>query len=107
MRVSLDAASRLATNAAGTPPSISMPAPVALAVFAHPDDIEFVAAGTLLLLGQAGWQTHYLTLSGGDCGSMTTDRDETRRIRTAEGRAAAAPSASASARDRCSRSAAV
>ena len=67
-----------------------MPAPVALAVFAHPDDIEFVAAGTLLLLRQAGWQTHYLTLSGGDCGSMTTDREQTRQIRTAEGRAAAA-----------------
>ena len=67
-----------------------MPAPVVLAVFAHPDDIEFVAAGTLLLLRAAGWQTHSLNLSGGDCGSMTTDRDETRRIRTAEGRAAAA-----------------
>ena len=67
-----------------------MPAPPVLAVFAHPDDIEFVAAGTLLLLRAAGWQTHCLTLSGGDCGSMTIDRDETRRIRTAEGRAAAA-----------------
>jgi LmbE family N-acetylglucosaminyl deacetylase len=67
-----------------------MPTPVALAVFAHPDDIEFVAAGTLLQLRAAGWQLHYLTLSGGDCGSMTTDRDETRRIRTAEGRSAAA-----------------
>ena len=67
-----------------------MPAPAILAAFAHPDDIEFVAAGTLLLLRAAGWQTHCLTLSGGDCGSMTTDRDGTRRIRTAEGRAAAA-----------------
>jgi LmbE family N-acetylglucosaminyl deacetylase len=67
-----------------------MPAPAVLAVFAHPDDIEFVAAGTLLALRQAGWQPHYLTLSGGDCGSMTTDRDQTRQIRTAEGRAAAA-----------------
>jgi N-acetylglucosamine malate deacetylase 1 len=67
-----------------------MPAPAVLAVFAHPDDIEFVAAGTLSLLRAAGWQTHYLTLSGGDCGSMTTDRDQTRRIRTAEGRSAAA-----------------
>jgi len=66
-----------------------MPAPVALAVCAHPDDIEFVAAGTMLLLGKAGWQLHFLTLSGGDCGSMTTGRDETRRIRTAEARAAA------------------
>jgi LmbE family N-acetylglucosaminyl deacetylase len=63
--------------------------PAVLAVFAHPDDIEFVAAGTLLLLRQSGWETHYLTLSGGDCGSTTTGPDETRRIRAAEGRAAA------------------
>jgi N-acetylglucosamine malate deacetylase 1 len=62
---------------------------VALAVFAHPDDIEFVAAGTLLLLRQAGWETHWLVLSGGDCGSATDGPDETRRLRVAEGRAAA------------------
>ena len=67
-----------------------MTAPVALAIVAHPDDIEFVAAGTLVLLREAGWETHCLNLSGGDCGSMTTAADETRRIRAAEGRAAAA-----------------
>ncbi len=67
-----------------------MSAPAALAIFAHPDDIEFVAAGTLLQLREAGWQLHYLNLSGGDCGSMTTGPDETRTIRAAEGRAAAA-----------------
>jgi LmbE family N-acetylglucosaminyl deacetylase len=67
-----------------------MAPPAVLAAFAHPDDIEFVAAGTLLLLEQAGWKTHYLHLSGGDCGSMTAGRDETRRIRAAEGRQAAA-----------------
>jgi LmbE family N-acetylglucosaminyl deacetylase len=27
---------------------------VALAIAAHPDDIEFMMAGTLMLLGQAG-----------------------------------------------------
>lgn len=75
-----------------TPPTSDSPAPspVALAVVAHPDDIEFIAAGTLLLLREVGWETHYLNLSGGDLGSMTTDREETRRIRAAEGRAAAA-----------------
>jgi N-acetylglucosamine malate deacetylase 1 len=30
----------------------------ALATIAHPDDIEFVAAGTLLLLRDAGWRIH-------------------------------------------------
>ena len=67
-----------------------MPAPAVLAVFAHPDDIEFVAAGTLLRLRAAGWQIHYLNLSGGDCGSMTTSADEMRAIRAQEGRAATA-----------------
>ena len=60
-----------------------------LAVFAHPDDIEFMAAGTLLLLHASGWDVHYLTLSGGDCGSMTTGPSETRKIREAEARHAA------------------
>jgi LmbE family N-acetylglucosaminyl deacetylase len=68
----------------------SMAAPrAALAIFAHPDDIEFVAAGTLLRLRDAGWRIHSLTVSGGDCGSMTTGPDETRATRAAEGRAAA------------------
>jgi len=67
-----------------------MTPPAALAIMAHPDDIEFIAAGTLLLLREAGWQTHCLNLSSGDCGSMTTGPEETRRIRAAEGRAAAA-----------------
>lgn len=66
-----------------------MAAPIALAIVAHPDDIEFYAAGTLLLLKAAGWEVHYLNVSCGDCGSMTTGLEETRRIRAAEGRAAA------------------
>jgi LmbE family N-acetylglucosaminyl deacetylase len=67
-----------------------MPAPAVLAIVAHPDDIEFYAAGTLLLLREAGWDLHYLNVSCGDCGSMTTGLEETGRIRAAEGRAAAA-----------------
>ncbi|MGA0039767.1 MAG: PIG-L deacetylase family protein [Pirellulales bacterium] len=66
------------------------PPPSVLAIVAHPDDIEFSAAGTMLLLKQAGWQIHYFNVSGGDCGSTLTDRDETRRIRAAEARNAAA-----------------
>jgi hypothetical protein len=48
--------------------------PTALAIFAHPDDIEFVAAGTLLLLKQAGWEIHYLNLSSGNLGSAKMAR---------------------------------
>jgi LmbE family N-acetylglucosaminyl deacetylase len=66
-----------------------MTAPVAFAIMAHPDDIEFVAAGTLLLLRRAGWDIHYLNLANGDCGSVTTGPDETRAIRDREARAAA------------------
>jgi len=66
-----------------------MTSAVALAIVAHPDDVEFIAAGTMLLLREAGWELHYLNLSGGDCGSMTTRPEETRWIREAEGRAAA------------------
>ena len=41
-----------------------------LAIFAHPDDIEFVAAGTMLLLSEAGYDLHYFNLCSGNCGAM-------------------------------------
>lgn len=58
--------------------------PTAFAIAAHPDDIEFVMAGTLILLGEAGYDLHYLNIANGCCGSMTTDRETTARIRAAE-----------------------
>lgn len=61
----------------------------ALALFAHPDDLEFVAAGTLLLLQQAGWDIHYLNLSSGNLGSATLTANETRKAREQESRHAA------------------
>jgi N-acetylglucosamine malate deacetylase 1 len=62
----------------------------AMAIGAHPDDIEFLMAGTLLLAGRHGFELHYLTLSSGNCGSMTMNSAQTRRIRKAESRKAAA-----------------
>jgi LmbE family N-acetylglucosaminyl deacetylase len=63
----------------------------ALAIFAHPDDIEFVAAGTLLLLKEkAGFNIHYLNLSTGNCGSIEMSADDTRRTRLEEAKTAAA-----------------
>jgi N-acetylglucosamine malate deacetylase 1 len=56
----------------------------AMAIAAHPDDIEFYMAGTLLLLGQAGFELHYMTLSSGNCGSTTMSPAQTRRVRRAE-----------------------
>ncbi len=62
--------------------------PSVLAVFAHPDDIEFVAAGTLIRLHDLGWEIHYMNLANGCCGSTTTNREETARIRELESQAA-------------------
>jgi LmbE family N-acetylglucosaminyl deacetylase len=64
--------------------------PSVVALFAHPDDIEFVAAGTLALLRRKGWDVHLMNLANGCCGSTTTTRYETARIRLLESRAAAA-----------------
>ena len=56
----------------------------ALAIAAHPDDIEFYMAGTLLLLGEAGFELHYMNLSSGNCGSMTMSPAQTRGVRRHE-----------------------
>jgi LmbE family N-acetylglucosaminyl deacetylase len=64
--------------------------PTALAIAAHPDDIEFLMAGTLVLLRRAGWETHYFNLSSGNCGSATVPAGRLRVMRRREARAAAA-----------------
>ena len=61
----------------------------AIAIAAHPDDIEFRMAGTLLLLRAAGWDVHYLNLSAGNCGSAQYGPAETARRRRLEARKAA------------------
>ena len=66
-----------------------MASPVAIAIAAHPDDIEFYMAGTLLLLGRAGYELHYFTLANGNCGSTEHSAAETRRLRERESRSAA------------------
>jgi LmbE family N-acetylglucosaminyl deacetylase len=62
---------------------------VAIAIGAHPDDIEFYMAGTLLLLKKAGYETHYMTVANGSCGSAEYNAATTRSIRNTEARAAA------------------
>jgi len=62
---------------------------VAIAIGAHPDDIEFYMAGTLLLLKKAGHDIHYLNLASGNCGSAEYNSPTTRSIRNTEARAAA------------------
>jgi LmbE family N-acetylglucosaminyl deacetylase len=60
-----------------------------MGIVAHPDDIEFLMAGTLLLLRQAGWKIHYLSVASGNCGSVHDNAATTRRRRRAEAQEAA------------------
>lgn len=62
----------------------------AFAIAAHPDDIEFLMAGTLILLGRAGYETHYMTIANGSCGTAHQTRAQIVRIRREEAQAAAA-----------------
>lgn len=60
-----------------------------LAVLAHPDDAEFLCAGTLLRLHrERGWSVHIATMTAGDCGSAEHSPDEIAAIRRAEGQSA-------------------
>lgn len=61
----------------------------AIAIAAHPDDIEFYMAGTLLLLKRAGYEAHYFNLASGNCGSTEHNSATTRRLRRSEARSAA------------------
>jgi N-acetylglucosamine malate deacetylase 1 len=62
---------------------------VAMAVGAHPDDIEFLMAGTLLQLRRAGCEIHYLNLASGSCGSSRIPAARLRGMRRREAQAAA------------------
>ena len=56
----------------------------ALAIFAHPDDIELMCAGTLSLLKKQGWKIHMATMTAGDKGTAVHSVEEIIRIRRAE-----------------------
>jgi LmbE family N-acetylglucosaminyl deacetylase len=66
-----------------------MPKNVAFALVAHPDDIELMMAGTLALLGRAGYDLHVINIADGSCGSLTENADAIAARRTEEARAAA------------------
>lgn len=60
-----------------------------LAIHAHPDDIEFQCAGTLLRLKELGCRISVATMTPGDCGSAEHSAEEIARIRRGEATAAA------------------
>ncbi|MEU5787845.1 PIG-L family deacetylase [Micromonospora purpureochromogenes] len=77
---------------------MSFPAPApalpdvhrALAVFAHPDDVDFGCAGTIAGWVEDGVAVGYLIVTRGDGGGFdATARERTPRLREAEQRAAA------------------
>ncbi len=49
--------------------------PVAIAIVAHPDDIEFMFMGTLLNLQRHWYEIHYMTLANGNCGTAVDDSE--------------------------------
>lgn len=61
-----------------------------LAAAAHPDDIEFMMAGTLLRLKDAGCEVHLWNLANGSCGSSVLSPDEIVKIRWVEAQNSAA-----------------
>ena len=61
-----------------------------LAFMAHPDDVEFKCAGTLIRLKkEAGCEIAIATATSGDCGSVQHRLEEIARIRHSEAAAAA------------------
>jgi LmbE family N-acetylglucosaminyl deacetylase len=60
-----------------------------LAIHAHPDDIEFQCAGTLLRLKKLGCRISVATMTPGDGGSAVHSPDEIAAIRRGEAQAAA------------------
>src|SRR5580704_17418473 len=63
---------------------------IALSLLAHPDDAEFLCAGTLIrLLRERRWAVHVASMTPGDCGSAELPPEEIAQIRRAEGARAA------------------
>jgi N-acetylglucosamine malate deacetylase 1 len=68
-----------------------MSAPIRiLAVHAHPDDVEFQCAGTLILLREADCAVTIATMTPGDCGSALHDAESIAAMRRDEASASAA-----------------
>jgi N-acetylglucosamine malate deacetylase 1 len=55
-----------------------------LAIHAHPDDIEILAAGSLALLAAGGHQIVICTMTPGDCGSAELEPDVISAVRREE-----------------------
>ena len=63
---------------------------IVFALACHPDDIEFMMAGTLFLLKEAGCTLHYMNLANGSCGTAELSIEKIVSVRRQEGLNAAA-----------------
>ncbi len=54
------------------------------AVCAHPDDIEFMMAGTLIRLQELGYEAHYMTIANGALGGNMMGYEELAATRSVE-----------------------
>ena len=60
-----------------------------LAIHAHPDDLEILAAGTLAHLSRQGHPITIVTMTAGDCGTAEYDAETISAMRREEARRAA------------------
>jgi LmbE family N-acetylglucosaminyl deacetylase len=64
-----------------TRPTIDLPTPsVALAIGAHPDDVEFGCGGTLAKWAAAGCRIHHVVCTDGSKGSWDVEQDRARLV---------------------------
>jgi LmbE family N-acetylglucosaminyl deacetylase len=64
--------------------AVEKPPRVAMAIGCHPDDIEFMMAGTLFRLRDCGILLHYMNVANGNCGTLEYGRAEIEEIRRKE-----------------------
>jgi LmbE family N-acetylglucosaminyl deacetylase len=55
-----------------------------LAFGCHPDDVEFMSAGTLALLAEKGFEVHIATITGGEVGHPELKPEQIRAVRLKE-----------------------
>jgi LmbE family N-acetylglucosaminyl deacetylase len=73
----------MGTNASAEVPTLDLPTPsVALAVGAHPDDVEFGCGGTLAKWAAAGCRIHHVVCTDGSKGSWDPNQNPAQLVAT-------------------------
>ena len=62
--------------------------PRVFAIAAHPDDIEFMMSGTMMLLRDQGWELHYMNIGNGCYGTAVDPPEVSARKRKEEAKEA-------------------